>query len=124
MKRLIYILIAFVGLLSLNSCENRSNSPNNKGVLDGTTWEGIGFIGTEKNVFVFANNKVSWSCYTDVVDTKYTYDYEVQGPTVYIGHSVSSTHDFLMFRGTISADTTSIRMYYYGSDTEITVYRK
>lgn len=124
MKRFICVIIVFVGFLFLNSCESHSNSLKNKGVLDGTTWEGTGFIGTDRNVFVFTSNKVSWSCYTDVVDTKYTYDYEVQGSTVYIGQSVSSTHDFLMFRGSINTDTTSIRMYYYGSDTEISVYRK
>ena len=124
MKRLIYIIIAFIVLLSLNSCENRSNSLKNKGVLDGTTWEGTGLIGNDRNVFTFANNKVTWSCYTEIVDAEYTYGYKVQGSTVYIGYGIDTPTQTLAFRGTLNADNTSMKIYYFGSKTDITIYRK
>ena len=55
MKRVVYVIIAILGVLCLNSCEkNPSNTPE-KGVLDGTTWEGTGLISNDRNVFTFAN---------------------------------------------------------------------
>lgn len=124
MKRFLYIIITLAGLFFLNSCENKSHTPDDKGELDGTTWQGIGLIGSDRNVFVFANNQVTWSCYTEIVDTKYTYDYRVQGSSVYIGYGVNTSTQSLAFRGTLNADTTSMEIYYYGSGTKITIYRQ
>lgn len=124
MKRVVYVIIAILGVLCLNSCEkNPSNTPE-KGVLDGTTWEGMGLIGNDRNVFTFANNKVTWSCYTEIVDAEYTYDYQVQGSTVYIGYGIDTPAQTLAFRGTLNADNTSMKIYYFGSKTDITIYRK
>lgn len=124
MKRFIYIIIAFVGFLFLNSCEKNPSNTLEKGVLDGTTWEGTGLIGNDRNVFTFANNKVTWSCYTEIVDTEYTYGYKVQGSTVYIGYGIDTPAQTLAFRGTLNADNTSMKIYYFGSKTDITIYRK